>query len=120
MQDAVFLYTTWPDAETAEALAREALEQGLCACANLCPPVRSIYRWKDAVEEAVEEAVETPMTLKTTRAAEGALRGLIVARHPYDVPCILALTVDSQASHPEFLQWLQGSVSFAERCAASR
>ncbi|MDT9071309.1 divalent-cation tolerance protein CutA, partial [Escherichia coli] len=85
---------TWPDAETAEALAREALEQGLCACANLFPPIRSIYRWKDAVEEAVE----TPMTLKTTRAAEGALRGLIVARHPYDVPCILALTVDSHAS----------------------
>lgn len=108
MTDALFLYTTWPDAETAAEAARAAVAQGLAACANLFPPITSIYRW----EGVIETSAETPMTLKTTRAAAASLRALIVARHPYETPCILALPVDTAGSDPKFLQWLQGSVAF--------
>ena len=106
MTEVVFLYTTWPDAETAEAVARTAVEQRLAACANRFAPMRSIYRW----EGKVEETDEIPMTFKTTAAAVPALKALILQRHPYDLPAILALPVDAALSHDAFLAWIAGEV----------
>lgn len=102
MDDTLFLYTTWPDAETAEAVGAAAVEQGLAACINVFAPIRSVYRWRGAVERADE----VPMTFKTRRGRVEALRALILAHHPYDLPCILALPVDAVASHPPFLRWI--------------
>ena len=102
MDETIFLYTTWPDAETAEAAAGAAVDQGLAACANILAPMTSVYRWKGAVEQATE----IPVTFKTTRARAAALNALIVARHPYETPCILALPVEAAASHPAFLAWI--------------
>lgn len=100
--EAIFLYTTWPDADTARAAGRAAVEQGLAACANLFAPVESIYRWKGSVETAAE----TPMTLKTTAGRAGALRDLIASLHAYELPCVIGLPVDAAASSPEFLAWI--------------
>ena len=61
MQDVVLIYTTWPDAETADAAAVEAVERRLAACANRLAPIRSTYRW----EGRVEQADETPVLFKT-------------------------------------------------------
>jgi periplasmic divalent cation tolerance protein len=107
MDETLFLYTTWPDAETAEAVGAQAVEQGLAACINVFSPIRSVYRWQGAVEWASE----VPMTFKTTRARGEALKALIVARHPYELPCILALAVDAAASHPAFLAWIAAETS---------
>lgn len=102
MDEAIFLYTTWPDADTAEAAGQAAVEQGLAACANVFAPIVSIYRWKGAIERAAE----TPATFKTTRARADALRRLLVSLHPYELPCVLALPVDAAASNPAFLAWI--------------
>jgi periplasmic divalent cation tolerance protein len=102
MDEAILLYTTWPDAETATAAGAAAVDQGLAACANVFAPITSIYRWKGQIERASE----TPMTFKTTTARAEALRRLILERHPYELPCILALPVAAAASHPPFLAWI--------------
>jgi len=102
MNDAVILYTTWPDAETAQAFGRSAVEAKLAACANVLAPMISIYRWQGAVEQAAE----TPMLLKTTAAAAGRLRDLVLARHPHETPCVVALAVQETGSNPAFLQWI--------------
>ena len=102
MSDALLVYTTWPDAESARAFAREAVEASLAACVHVLPPIASVYRWNGAVEEAQE----TPMWLKTTRAAAGPLRALLDERHPYDLPAFTALPADAAASSPEFLAWI--------------
>jgi len=60
MPETVILYTTWPDAEKAEAVAAEAVAERLAACANIFAPIGSIYRW----EGAIERATEIPMTLR--------------------------------------------------------
>ncbi len=99
MDDLVILYTTWPDAETAEAFGRVAVEVKLAACANVLGAMRSIYHWQGAFQ--VE--AETPMLLKTTVAAADRLKALVLERHPYETPCILALPVDPTASNPAFL-----------------
>ena len=78
VEEVVFIYTTWPDAETADAAALEAVERGLAACANRFAPVRATYRW----EGRIETGEETPLTFKTTAARAPALKALILERHP--------------------------------------
>ena len=102
MPQAVILYTTWPDAEKAEAVGAEAVAARLAACANIFAPIRSIYRWRGALENAAE----VPMTLKTSEATAEALRDFLLARHPYDLPCILALRADPELSNPAFTAWV--------------
>ena len=106
MDELLILYTTWPDAETAEACGRAAVEQKLAACANLLAPMRSIYRWEGKV---LAEA-ETPMLLKTTMAAADRLKALILTYSPYDVPCILALAVDTDNCNPKYVAWAQAEI----------
>ena len=103
MADIRVLYTTWPDAETAEQAGAEALAERLAACVNIFAPIRSVYRWKGAVERAGE----VPMTLKTTAEAADALVAFLAERHPYETPCIIAIPVDRAASHGDFLAWIE-------------
>ncbi len=103
MGDVVVVYTTWPDAEKAEAVGAEAVAERLAACANVFASIRSIYRW----EGAVERAGETPMTLKTTEEAAPALTEFLLSRHPHEVPCILAWRTDPELSHGAYLEWVQ-------------
>ena len=102
MQDVVLIYTTWPDAETADRAARAAVEQRHAACANKLPPIESVFRW----EGVVDSAVEIPVIFKTTVVAATGLRDLILAMHPYELPCIVALPVSAAQSHPAFLGWI--------------
>lgn len=107
MPDVVILYTTWPDAEKAEAVGAEAVAERLCACINLFAPIRSVYRWQGAIERAEE----VPMTFKTTEEAAPALQAFIAERHPYETPCILALRTDPELSHGAYLEWVQAETS---------
>lgn len=107
MADIVVLYTTWPDAEMAEACAAEAVAERLAACANIGAPVRSVYRWQGAVERSAE----VPMLLKTTAEAAPALVAFIVSRHSFQTPCVVAMPVDRAASLDEFLAWVEDEVT---------
>lgn len=107
MSEVVVLYTTWPQLEQAEAFAAEAVAERLCACANILGPMRSIYRWKGAIDEAAE----IPMLLKTSTRSVNRLRDLVLARHPYETPCVLALQLQTEGSNPEFLAWVAAEAS---------
>ncbi len=100
--DAMMLYVTWPDAQTAEAAARSLLEQKLIACANILPGLGSLYWW-DGVIERSEEAL---MILKTRADLAAAARDAIESLHPYETPCITAFAIDATSSNPAFLQWI--------------
>ena len=97
-----WIYTTWPDPASAETAAGALVEAELCACANILPGMTSVYRWQGEIETA-QECV---MILKTTETRAPALRDRIMALHPYDTPCILALPVEAAASAPEFFAWI--------------
>jgi periplasmic divalent cation tolerance protein len=102
MSEALLIYTTWPDLESAHAFGSKAVHAGLAACANILGPMRSIYRW----EGAVEQADETPLLLKTTRRQLEDLRAAFLSSHPYDTPAFVAWPLDSAASHGAFLDWV--------------
>ena len=57
----VVLITT-PEGE-GESMGRALVEQGLAACVNRIPSVRSIYRWKGSIESDGEDL----LVVKTAR-----------------------------------------------------
>jgi periplasmic divalent cation tolerance protein len=102
--DAVVVLVTAPTAEKAAELARALVEEGLAACGNVIPGLRSIYRW----EGRVQDEPETLLLLKSRAGAFEALRRRIVELHPYDVPEVLRLPVE--AVHEPYLAWIRDSV----------
>lgn len=94
------ILVTTPNLKTARVLARAALNERLVACANIIPGIESHYWWQGKLEKNSEALV----FFKTTRAKLAAVEQLILARHPYDTPEIIAIAPDS--STPRYLQWL--------------
>lgn len=79
-----------PDHDSAAALASALVEARLVACVNVLSPCASVYRWQGVVERASE----VPVLMKTTAARYAALEAAIRARHPYELPEIVAVPVE--------------------------
>ncbi len=91
---------TAPDLRVARALAKAALQTKLVACANLIPKVEAHYRWHGKLESSREVL----LVLKTSKSKLTALEKLILARHPYDTPEFLVLSLS--AGNESYLAWL--------------
>jgi len=98
------VYAIFADAEEAERIGRVVVEERLAACINILGPVRSIYRWKGAVESAGEVAA----IFKTTDERAGLLITRIGALHSYDVPCIAAWPIAKILG--DYADWVEDSV----------
>ena len=86
----ISVFAIFANAEEAERIGRAMVEDRLAACVNILGPVRSIYRWKGAVEIANEVAA----IFKTADERAGLLITRIAALHSYDVPCVTAWPID--------------------------
>lgn len=106
MQDEVLLvFSTFPDAETAERIANDLVNAKLAACVNILPAIKSIYRW----QEKIANVSEVLAILKTTAARFPELQRKLRAAHPYDVPEIIGLPISNGL--PEYVAWV------SENCA---
>lgn len=92
--------STFPTPDKAAEIARILVEEQLCACVNLVPQVRSIYRWQGAVSEETE----TLAIIKTTQERYDALAGRLIALHPYEVPEMIAVPL--VGGHAPYLAWV--------------
>ncbi len=108
MSEAVVVLVTVPDGAAAERLADALVGEGLAACVNVVPGIRSIYRWQGKVERSDELLC----LVKTTRAGFARLRARVVELHPYDVPEVIALDVAD--GHAPYLSWLAGAVTASD------
>jgi periplasmic divalent cation tolerance protein len=98
--ETLLVITNLPDAYSAHALAGTLVEERLAACVNILAPCRSVYRWQGKMENAEE----VPVLIKTTAARYAALEAAIRARHPYELPEIIAVPIDRGL--PEYLAWV--------------
>jgi periplasmic divalent cation tolerance protein len=104
MQQTLLVLTNAPDTVTAQVIAHSVVEQKLAACVNLLPNVLSVYRWQGVVEEASE----VTLLIKTTQAGYTELETAIRAAHPYDVPEIIALPIETGL--PAYLNWISAEM----------
>lgn len=77
--------TTVGSEEDAVRIARHLVETKAAACVSIVSPVRSIFSWK----EEMQDEKEWLLIVKSARPAE-ELREAIRAVHPYEVPEFLA------------------------------
>lgn len=100
--------------EQAVTIASTVVEERLAACVNIIGPVRSIYRWRDAVEDEREYL----LMIKTRARRFAKLERRVRALHSYEVPEIIAVTI--AAGSKPYLDWLSASTVATVRGAATR
>jgi periplasmic divalent cation tolerance protein len=108
MSEPFIVWCSAPDRQTAERLARGMLEARLAACVTLGAPVRSFYRWRNALEEADE----IPLVIKTRAELFDALEAWVRAHHPYEVPEILG--APAVRGSADYVEWITQETRTAE------
>jgi len=100
-EDTLVVFSTFPDLETARRIGQVLVEEKLAACVNLIPQIESIYRWEDKLESSSEVLG----LIKTTTWTYDQLEARIRCLHPYEVPEVIALRV--QSGLPAYLNWIE-------------
>lgn len=99
------IFCTCPNQETAERIARQLIRDKLAACVNILPGVCSIYEWQGQIETAQEHL----LLVKSQEACYAAIEAAIKAIHPYQLPEIIAVAIDSGSA--EYLHWIDSCLS---------
>ena len=100
-QGFLIIFVTAASEQEAATIGKALVEEGLAACANIIPAIRSIYRWK----EAIWDEGESLMIIKSRDDLFERLRNRVKELHSYEVPEIIALKLEK--GDPAYLQWIE-------------
>lgn len=105
MAEYLQVVTTTETRDDALTIAREVVRGRAAACAQIIGPIKSLYWWKDELEEAEEFLC----IMKTRKNAYQELEALIKEKHPYEVPEITAFPIETGSS--DYLAWIKEEVA---------
>jgi periplasmic divalent cation tolerance protein len=94
----ILLYTTHPDEACARRIGQSLLADKLIACANYFP-MNSEYRWLGQLASEQEWVA----VYKTTKQLAEQASKHIESLHPYEIPCILQLTVTANEAYEQWI-----------------
>jgi periplasmic divalent cation tolerance protein len=100
-QGFVIIFCTASSEQEAASIGRTVVEEGLAACANIVPQVRSIYRWRGEIWDEGE----TLIIIKSREELFEQIRSRIRELHSYEVPEITAIRLDK--GDAAYLQWIE-------------
>lgn len=95
------LFSTCPDADSADRIAHALLNERLAACVTQLPGVQSLYRWNGAIERSQE----VQLLIKTWEDRLPDAIARLQALHPYELP--EAIAVQASAGLPAYLDWVR-------------
>lgn len=79
--------TTFGDSDSAAQIVKRLVSENLAACGTMIPGARSIYLWKDVLEDSQEVLV----IFKVAAVNEDDFLARLAEIHPYEVPEILSI-----------------------------
>ena len=100
-EQALVVFVTCPDKDSAEGLAGALVKDGYVACANLLGEVVSLFNW----EGETQRESEAMIVMKTRADLFDEVRERIEDLHSYDVPEIIAMPVTH--GNEEYLEWIR-------------
>jgi len=86
----ILVYVTFPNDSSCRSVVSSLIEKKLVVCANIFP-VSSVFLW----DNQVKNDFEVVSILKVKKNNWFLLKKEIECVHPYDVPCIIKLNVES-------------------------
>lgn len=87
------IWSPFADEDSAARVAGQLLDERLIACANILPPMRSLYLWQGERGEAVEVGV----LFKTDASLLDQATARLAEIHPYETPAVLGWRADTAA-----------------------
>lgn len=103
--DLIDVWINCPDVECAQLIAEACVDARLAACANILPPIASVFRWNGNLERAGE----VPLLLKTRADMFERVCEQVREIHPYDVPAIAATEIPYVDA--AFAEWVIGETT---------
>lgn len=100
----LIIFTTAPNQEEAETLARKLVEEKLTACVQILPQITSFYFWEDKVQNDAEFL----LLIKTLDEKFDKVKAFIESNHSYSVPEIVG--VDAGRISEKYAAWMSESL----------
>jgi len=100
----VIIVSTFPSKQSVTSIANKLVKKRLVACVNITT-ISSIYTWKGKIENQNEYLA----LFKTTKKNQSVLKKELKKLHPYDVPEIVEINVES-VNQP-YMKWLIDSTN---------
>lgn len=100
----VIIVSTFPSKQSVTSIAKLLVKKKLVACVNITK-ISSVYTW----EEKIENRDEYLALFKTTKKNQSTLKKELNKLHPYDVPEIAEINVESV--NQSYMKWLVDSTN---------
>lgn len=104
MNEYIQVLTTIDSREKAEMIGRRLLEARLAGCVQIIGPIRSIYWWRNVIEEADEWICLIKTRAELYDVVEEHIRSL----HSYEVPEIISIPI--YKGYSKYLEWLSNEL----------
>ncbi len=103
----IMMFCTVPSAsaDVGRKIALGLIDAKLVPCVNIVPGLKSLYMWKDKLNEDDELL----LLIKTRRSLFEAVRDKIKELHPYEVPEIIATRI--VAGYQPYLEWIKDNTT---------
>ena len=98
------IVSTYPDKKSILKISNELVKTKIVACVNITK-ISSIYTWQGKIENTSEYLA----LFKTTNKNKKILKEKIKSTHPYDVPEIAEINVNS--INKSYLDWIINSTT---------
>ena len=100
----VIIVSTFPSKQSVTSIAKLLVKKKLVACVNITK-ISSVYTW----EKKIENRGEYLALFKTTKKNQSVLKKELKKLHPYDVPEIVEINVES--INQPYMKWLVDSTN---------
>jgi len=100
----VIIVSTFPSKQSVTSIANKLVKKRLVACVNITT-ISSIYTWKGKIENQNEYHA----LFKTTKKNQSVLKKEWKKLHPYNVPEIAEINVES--INQPYMKWLVDSTN---------
>ena len=105
----IIIYITHENLKEAKKVAGALLRNKLIACVNYFP-IESAYWWlatslaSDGGKSKITNSKEIVSLVKTKKENWAKIKKAVEAMHPYEIPCIMKLEVESNKSYADWIK----------------